>query len=217
MLSWKKVSNWEAAQHSTGGDLALDVERRLIQLQRAYKAGNVLALFEASAICDQQNIQLPAWISTAALDLLAIALKEGLSTKRGRAGPPLKRLQEDLKHFARWETVRSLIEHRDAEWRDYQELLQSPGLSHATRKKLRAQAPYNPGNNLQETFVAASEALVRSPAFGGPDAMEASYKLFKKASKAGAFTLLSYKTYQEFGLDPMTTISLKSKRKARVK
>jgi hypothetical protein len=55
MPSWKRISNWGAAEESTGVDSPLAVEQRLRVLERAYKAGNVLALFEAVDLCDREG------------------------------------------------------------------------------------------------------------------------------------------------------------------
>jgi len=221
MPSWETVCMRDAAQESIGSERALHVVRHVQEVERAYRAGNLLALFEACDVCDHHEAQLPGWIPLAAMDLIAEALDNGLSSGRGRTGHPLAKLQEDLKHFARWDTVQSLIEHRNHGWKDFQNSLRSPKLSPSARKKLLSQAPLNPGENLQETFAAASQALAGTIAFGSPATIQNSYKLFNKAAKspqtAAAFMTLSRKIYQRFGLDPITTIAVRPRHKSRVR
>lgn len=204
MPSWKSIGNWEAAENSSGPDSGLEVERRLSDLEQAYAAGNVLALFEACEYCDTSEIQLPSWIPQEAFKLLAAALTDGLSHRRGRATGLLARLREDLKHYERWDTVMSLVEHRETVWKEYQETLRSPGLKPKDRARLTARAPFDPGRNLEETFIAASKDLRGTFAEGSPDAIRKSYQYIRRLSndpeKASMLTSLSARTYSRFGV-----------------
>lgn len=206
MPSWKNISNWDIAENCSGPDSGLNVEKRLTDLEQAYAAGNVLALFEACEYCDANEIQLPSWIPQEAFALLAAALTDGLSHRRGRAMSPLARLRENLKHYERWETVMSLVEHRQNGWKEYQEALRSPGLNPKDQARLTAQAPFDPGNNLEETFIAASEFLQNSFPHGSPDTIRKSYQYIERLSKdqerSSMLTALSDRTYERFGVAP---------------
>jgi hypothetical protein len=222
MPNWKALGNREVAQEGAAAEQATDIEHDLRQLLLAYRAGNVLALFEASELCFRHQTLLPGWIPLAALNLVAEALNKGLSLDVGRAASLLARHQEDLKHLKRWETVRDLIADRES-YNEHQRLLRSSGLTAAMRKKTKTQAPIDPGKNLQETFVAASRALQGTKAFGAPDTIRNSYKLIQRVLKnpsvAPAFMRVSprvYQRFEKFGLDSLTKI-IPPSRKARGK
>jgi hypothetical protein len=83
-------------------------ERQLGFLERSYKGGNVLALYDALIMCEQAQCAIPPWLAEALKDFVHGALTGAKTGKRGRSNNPIKRHRENLKIFARKHAIQNI-------------------------------------------------------------------------------------------------------------
>ena len=152
----------------------LDLEQLDI-LKRMVEAGSELAPAAALHYCAEIGLPAPTWVVEAASRSLCGHLNPNTRKKRGRSAGPIERYQQDMIDFMRWD---QLVQCRynqkklqnDAELlrTDYKDLPLSEKQSHL---KMINWA----GRDWLRAYDCVSMMLRGTPAFGGPDAIKASY------------------------------------------
>ena len=134
------------------------VKRELEAKQRAYKAGNLGALQDALILCAEHNVTIPQWLAIALFDMGKDAMRgEKHSGTHEGKGRHSKWLQQYKDDMIDFERAEIVMEC----------------LEH--------------GIDWDGVYLAAEAILQGGWAEGGPDAIEKSYKRFKKRSKENPY------------------------------
>jgi hypothetical protein len=148
-------------------------QRELEVLRRIAEAGSELAPAAALFFCATYGIDVPKWLVSVAARGYCNQLNSSRPKKRGRSSGPLDRYRQDMIDFIRWDTVKSTRENQKdcPERLSILETCSEPSRYIDEHKKMLRWF----GHNLPRVYECASMMLRETPAFGGADAMKASY------------------------------------------
>jgi hypothetical protein len=126
--------------------------------------------------------------------------------KRGRSAGPLDRYRQDAVDYTRFEEVCTVRDKQKEIVQDLQRLLvvpNAPAIVIETMEKTLVWV----GNSLESAFACASMLLKDTSAFGGPDAVKASYFRVKKAMRnpdqAHRYYMLDAQFLKSLGMKPV--------------
>lgn len=173
------------------------LSRELEVLRRAAEGGNELAPAAALFFCAQYEVDVPGWLAVLASRGYCEQLHPNKPKKRGRASGPLERYHQDMIDYIRWETVKSTRQMQ----KDAPEELDSLN-EYATRSdrfiEERKKLLMWYGRDWLRAYECASMILQDTPAFGGPDAIKASYCRVERRQKNSTSAWRYYLFHQEF-------------------
>lgn len=162
---YKRAPNWELWPS------------QLKWAKERYDQGNILALFDALALCRRGNLPLPEWAYKGLMDFGAGALTGELPKKRGRAGSLFASHRDLLIHQERYLTV----------WSKYQFLQElksaDTALMHSSRLILRLKPNQTVKPTWLSAYALAAEELAGTFAQGNAEAMKDSYVKVAKWSR----------------------------------
>jgi hypothetical protein len=150
----------------------------LAGLHEMAEGGSSLAAAAALFYCCQKKISVPPWVVSAASAGYCNALRLDLPKKRGRSSGPVARYNQDLIDFGRHDEVLHLREKQQESAEEIKALQ-----SDAQASKHMNDAEKNLlwlGSSVLRAYECASMLLSHTPAFGGPEAMRASYNRVKR-------------------------------------
>jgi len=164
-------------------------ETQLDNFEAMLRAGVAMATPAAADYCAQHGLIAPAWLTKASAELFCQILKLDTRKTMGRSNGLITRLRQDMKEYARWDEVCEIQEQQEAfrqQVEDLRALPKTPRELPQKREMLLKQKEKMLkwlGDSLNRAYECASERLEKTGAFGGPDAMEASYYKVKKEFK----------------------------------
>jgi len=165
-------------------DLLADFHKRRMQsLEHMFVNGIAIATSAAMEYCAKHDLTVPPWLKVATAKHLVDLLMKGASKQRGRSSNIVDRYRQDMNDYARWDEV-TTVREKQKEILQEVEFLRAhadslkPGLLEE-REKTLAWA----GRSLERAYQCASMLLRGTTAFGGPDAMKASYLKVTKACR----------------------------------
>ena len=168
-------------------------ERRLGELERAWRGGNLPAVADAAKTCAEANMPPPPWLLAAIETLVSrqMLVRKG----RGAFNSPQAVFDENQKHFQRWDMVADLMDRGDeiyktscvlaARAREHRSEFESCGISHRVLDE--AERINDGGLNLENAFAHVSEWLTEHVSAKGNSAraVRNSYYLVKDAIAKG--------------------------------
>lgn len=172
-------------------------------LERMVESGVPAAIPGALRYCEKHQRAIPAWLVTAATDLVCRGLKREKSKSRGRASGPLARSRQDMIDYARWDEVTTV---REKQIEILEQTLHLRALTRAPKGLLKDYEKMLEwvGRSLSRAFECASLMLQDTPAFGGPEAMKRSYFKVrvrqKDPAQASCYHLMDQEIRQSLGL-----------------
>jgi hypothetical protein len=139
----------------------------------------------------------PVWVLEAATSGYCSALAGLTPKKLGRSSGPVERYRQDINDFVRWDELFHL-RLKQGELREEVELIRSRG--GLSKNDLREKEKYLAwvGHSWERAHECASMLLRETPAFGGPDAMKASYLRVTQNNRNQAQPLRYYLFDPEF-------------------
>jgi hypothetical protein len=156
--------------------------RNLGWLETMANRGSELAPAAALFYCAQNQLSPPPWVLEMASAGYCKALNGKLPKKRGRSAGPVERYRQDIIDYARWEEVQTVRE-KQTELPKELEYLRSKAGASAYLLKDREKMVTWVGRDWERAYECATMLLRGTPAFGGPDAMKASYQRVRQNSK----------------------------------
>lgn len=146
-------------------------QRQLHQLQMATDAGIELAPAAALFFCDRHKVPVPDWLVSHAARGYCQQLAPSRPKNRGRSSGILDRCRQDMIDLMRWDLVREAR----LQQKTFSETLKTDAdappsvLEHPMKMSIWY------GHDWLRAYECASMLLRNTPAFGGPDAIKASY------------------------------------------
>jgi hypothetical protein len=159
--------------------LAAFHSRELGWLQTMARGGSELAPAAALDYCTRNGIIAPAWVMETATAGYCRALTGLAPKKLGRSSGPIERYKQDINDFARWDELYHLRLEQEHLREEVGLIRSKGGVSKGgphEKEKLLAWV----GRSWARAYECASMLLRETPAFGGPDAMKASYLRVKR-------------------------------------
>jgi len=174
-------------------------ERELNVLRRVVEAGSELAPAAALHFCATYKADVPGWLIGLAAHGYCKQLNSNHPKKRGRSSGPLERYRQDMIDYIRWDTVRMArgMQKEAPEELSALEEYSKPSRYIDQRKKLLRWY----GHDWIRAYECASLYLRGTPAFGGPDAMKASYCRVVHASNPLRYFLFQPEFLESIGLE----------------
>jgi hypothetical protein len=164
-------------------------ETQLNDFEAMFQSGVALAVPAAAHYCAEHGLVAPAWLTKTSAELFCTILRFDTPQTIGRSNGFITRLRQDMIDYARWDEVDLVLEQRKRCRREIAELRALPRTPRELpqkREKLLKEMDERLkwlGTTLDRAYECASERLAKTGAFGGPDAMEASYYKVKKKFK----------------------------------
>jgi hypothetical protein len=164
-------------------------ETQLDNFEAMLRAGVAMTTPAAADYCAQHGLIAPAWLTKASAELFCQILKLDTRKTMGRSNGLITRLRQDMIDYARWDEVDLVLEQRKRCRREIAELRTLPKTPRELPQKREMLLKQKEkmlkwlGDSLNRAYECASERLEKTGAFGGPDAMEASYYKIKKKFK----------------------------------
>jgi hypothetical protein len=156
------------------------LQRELDQLRKIAEAGSELAPAAALFFCHTYGADVPTWLVSFAACGYCQQLNSKRPRKRGRSSGPLERYRQDMIDFMRWDTVITAREKQKESLERVSGIKQYyadiPASCTDEWRKMQLWL----GRDWLRAFECASMMLRETPAFGGPDAMKASYCRVRK-------------------------------------
>jgi hypothetical protein len=149
-------------------------QRQLSWFRTMAEGGSELAPAAALDYCARNGVTVPAWAMEIATVGYCNALTGFAPKKLGRSSGPIERYRQDINDHARWDEIIHL-RFKQTELREHVEMMRARG---QTSKAIPSEAAKNlawVGHTMERAYECASMLLRETPAFGGPDAMKASY------------------------------------------
>lgn len=175
-------------------------ERELNVLRRAAEGGNELAPAAALFFCAQYKVDVPAWLAISAAGGYCEQLHPRKPKKRGRAAGPLERYHQDMVDFIRWDTIKSTREMQKNAPDELEGLKEDAVRSDRFIEQRRKLLLWY-GRDWLRAYECASMILRDTPAFGGPDAMKASYCRVEREPHAWRYYLFHQEFLESVGLE----------------
>jgi hypothetical protein len=175
--------------------------RHLQSLETMGRGGSAIAIPAALNYCHKYGPDLPKWFVGAAAQFTNELVTRKKKAKRGRSAGPLDRYRQDMTDFARYDEVCTVREKQKEILQELERLRHLPNLTAGIvqdKEKMLAWV----GQSLERAFQCASMILADTPAFGGPDAVKASYFRVKEAM------LIPGQAYRYHILDSQFLVSL---------
>jgi hypothetical protein len=157
-------------------------QRELHSLEKMARSDRQIAVVAAVDYCQRHRLRWPIWLVGPATQIVKESVIKEKPGKRGRSAGPLDRYRQDAVDYARYEevdTVRDKQEGIVQELRGLRSIPNAPAILIENMDKTLAWV----GKSLEQAFECASMLLKDTFAFGGPDAVKASYFKVKKAMR----------------------------------
>jgi hypothetical protein len=155
-------------------------QRELEFLRVTAEAGSELAPAAALFYCRQHDVAVPLWLVGAAAIGFCALLNPRTSKKRGRSANPRQRHHQNMVDLVRWEQVKASRHVQVTSQNEKSYLLEAEtDLPKKFRTRILKMADWA-GRDCWRAYECASMMLQGTPAFGGPDAMKASYRRVEK-------------------------------------
>ena len=174
------------------------LERELEVLRRAAEGGNELAPAAALFFCAQYEADVPGWLTVLAARCYCEQLHPTKPKKRGRAAGPLERYHQDMVDFIRWDTLKSTREMQKNARKELKSLNKCDRIDRFVEQRKKLLMWY--GRDWLRAYECASMILRDTPAFGGPDAMKASYCRVKRNQPSRRYHLFHQEFLESVGL-----------------
>ncbi len=165
-------------QHA--GSLESSHRRHLQSLEIMERGGSAIAILAALNYCAKYGLDLPKRFVGAAAQFSNELVKKKKKGKRGRSAGPLDRYRQDMTDFARYDEVCTVREKQKMIPRELERLRHLPNLTAGIAEDKEKMLAWV-GKSFERAFQCVSMILAETPAFGGPDAVKASYSRVKKA------------------------------------
>jgi hypothetical protein len=123
---------------------------------------------------------LPSWFVGPAAQITKESLRKEKTSKRGRSAQPLDRHRQDMVDFARYDAVCEVREKQNELPRELERLRQLPNVTANVIEGMEKMLAWA-GQTWERAFQCASIMLTDTSAFGGSDAIKASYFKVKPA------------------------------------
>ncbi|QWG18806.1 hypothetical protein KMZ68_02625 [Bradyrhizobium sediminis] len=174
-------------------------QRELKVLRRVAASGSELAPAAALHFCATYKADVPEWLTGLAARGYCEHLNSNRPKKRGRSSGPIERYRQDMIDYMRWDTVRST---RDKQ----KDCPESLAILETNSNRCPYIKDYNKllrwyGHDWLRAYECASMFLRGTPAFGGPDAMKASYCRVEHASNPLRYFLFQPEFLESVGLE----------------
>jgi hypothetical protein len=157
--------------------------RRLEWFEAMLRGGNAIAIPAAVEYCSKHHLDAPRWLVAATAIHYAELLRRDTPKKRGRSMSLVDRYRQDMTDYARWDEVKTVRENQ-IKIRDEVDVLRAnPKRAPAGRLEDREKMLQWVGKSLRRAFECASMLLADTSAFGGPDAIKASYLMVEKVNR----------------------------------
>jgi hypothetical protein len=155
-------------------------QRELQSLETMARGGTLIATSAALDYCYKYGLSLPSWFVGPAAQITKESLRKEKTSKRGRSAQPLDRYRQNMVDFARYDAVCEVREKQNELPRELQRQRQLPNVTANVIEGLEKMLAWA-GQTLERAFQCASMILADTSAFGGPDAIKASYLRVKAA------------------------------------
>jgi hypothetical protein len=175
--------------------------RRLQLLEAMARGGSPIAISAALAYCHKHSLTVPPGFVGPAAQITMESLRKKRRGKLGRSAGPLDRYCQDMIDFARYDAACEVREKQKELPRELERLGHLSNIPVSViedRKKMLTWV----GKTWEMAFQCASMVLAETSAFGGPDAIKASYFKVKEAM------LIPEQAYRYHILDPQFLASL---------
>jgi hypothetical protein len=158
----------------------------LDDLEAMFRSGVAIAIPAAADYCVEHGLVAPVWLTKESAELFCTILRPDTRKTIGRSNGFIARLRQDMIDYARWDEVDVVQEQRKDLRRQVAELnalpktpRDLPQKREQLLKEMEERLKWL-GHTLDRAYECASERLAKTGAFGGPDAMETSYRKVKK-------------------------------------
>ncbi|MDO9695506.1 MAG: hypothetical protein Q7W56_12310 [Candidatus Latescibacteria bacterium] len=165
-------------------------QAELDQLRKMAEAGSELAPAAALFFCHTYAVDVPKWLVSFAACGYCKLLSSNRPRKRGRSSGPLERYRQDMIDYMRWDTVISTREQQEVALERVLTIKHFPGETHSRFANDLRKMQVWLGRDWLRALECSSMMLRETPAFGGPDAVKASYYRVKNCfeySKSSAW------------------------------
>jgi hypothetical protein len=176
-------------------------QRELEALEMMACDGSQIATSAALDYCHRYGPSLPSWFVGPAAQITKESLRKEKTSKRGRSAQPLDRYRQDMVDFARYDAVCEVREKQSELPREVQRLGQLPNVTANVIEGIEKMLAWA-GQTWERAFQCASIMLTDTSAFGGSDAIKASY------FKVKAAMLIPEQAHRYHILDPQFLASL---------
>ena len=179
--------------------------RLLRACERAWHAGNLPAVVDATVHCAEANMPPPPWLITAIATLVSRQML--VRTGRGRFNSRQAVWDENQKHLTRWDMVRELRDRR-FELYELSSHLAAKARARRSEFETRGVSPTildeeerieDSGLTLEKAFARVSEKLRGTPAEGSEDAVKYSYHLVEQKRAEGRGAEFMWTQFQPSG------------------
>jgi hypothetical protein len=183
-------------------------ERRMDWLKIMFDGGNAIAIPAAIQYCSMNDMAVPRWLIQATAAQYPHLLRTDAPKKRGRSVSWVDRHRQDMRDYARWDEVKCVRE-KQVEIREEVEFLRvNPTKASPGRAEDREKMLVWVGRSLKRAFDCASMLLAESDAFGGPDAIKASYLTVEKVNRTQSqplrYHMLDERFLMSVGISPIS-------------
>lgn len=172
--------------------------RELDVLRRVAEAGSELAPAAALHFCTTYEADVPGWLIGSAARGYCKQLSSNQPKKRGRSSGPLERYRQDMIDYLRWDTIRTVRE-KQKEVPERLSALETYPPSWCYLDQHKKLLKWY-GRDWLRAYECASMLLRDTPAFGGPDAMKASYCRVERADNPLRYFLFQPEFLESIGL-----------------
>jgi hypothetical protein len=160
----------------------LDLEQLDI-LKRVVEAGSELGPAAALHYCAEIGLPAPTWVVEAASQTYCAHLNPKTPRKRGRSSGSIERYQQDMIDLMRWEQLVD-CRYNQKKCQHDAELVRTDARDLPTRyRESYLKMADWAGRDWLRAYECASMMLRGTPAFGGPDAVKASYCRVERNNK----------------------------------
>jgi hypothetical protein len=141
-----------------------------------------LGVAAALDYCAKHELEVPRWVVRETPGVLCNALSRLGSKKRGRSCNPVARYRQDMIDYERYDAVRDVRE-KQTELREVVDELRSRTKLPAQMLEEREKMLLWVGHTWLRAYECATMILAHTEAFGGPEAMKASYLEVRRNSR----------------------------------
>jgi hypothetical protein len=145
-----------------------------------FLCGVPIAVPAAIYYCAKHGLAAPRWLIIESAKMHCAHLRGNVPKERGRSSGIINRYRQDAIDYMRWEAVTEVRERRDLLRKEIEELRALRGRRARDILNERAKLLQWAGTNKDDAFERASLLLAETPARGGPDAMDKSYRTVKR-------------------------------------